>query len=71
MEIVIRGDNVDITPRLQSYVERKIGRLDRYMPNIVDVNVDLSEEKAPSIVFKVQRGIRTLFLELEPQWSNS
>ncbi|HQB02760.1 MAG TPA: PDZ domain-containing protein [Candidatus Hydrogenedentes bacterium] len=32
---------------------------------------DLSEEKAPSIVFKVQRGIRTLFLELEPQWSNS
>lgn len=31
---------------------------------------DLSEEKAPSIVFKVQRGIRTLFLELEPQWSN-
>ena len=46
MEIVIRGDNVDITPRLQSYVERKIGRLDRYMPNIVDVNVDLAEEKA-------------------------
>lgn len=46
MDIVIRGDNVDITPRLQAYVERKMGRLDRYMPNIVDVQVELSEEKA-------------------------
>ena len=46
MEIVIRGDNVEITPRLQSYVERKVGRLDRYMPNIVDVQVELAEEKA-------------------------
>ena len=46
MEIVIRGDNVDVTPRLQSYVERKMGRLDRYMPNIVDVQVELSQEKA-------------------------
>lgn len=46
MEIVIRGDNVDVTPRLQSYVERKMGRLDRYMPNIVDVQVELSEQRA-------------------------
>ncbi|NLN92726.1 MAG: PDZ domain-containing protein [Candidatus Hydrogenedens sp.] len=30
----------------------------------------LSEEKTPSIVFKVQRGIRTLYLELEPQWTS-
>ncbi len=46
MEIEIRGRNVDITPRLQSYVERKVERLDRYMPNIVLVQVDLAEEKA-------------------------
>ncbi len=46
MDIVIRGQNVDITPRLQSYVERKVERLDRYMPNIVEVYVDLAEEKA-------------------------
>lgn len=46
MEIVIHGRNVDITPRLQSYVERKVDRLDRYMPNIAEVRVDLAEEKA-------------------------
>jgi putative sigma-54 modulation protein len=48
MDIVIRGRNVDITPRLQSYVERKVERLDRYMPNIVDMRIDLSEEKTSS-----------------------
>ncbi len=46
MDITIRGRNVDITPRLQSYVERKMERLDRYMPNIVEIQVDLAEEKA-------------------------
>lgn len=46
MDVVIHGRNVDITPRLQSYVERKVERLDRYMPNIAEVRVDLAEEKA-------------------------
>lgn len=46
MDIVIRGHNVDVSSRLQSYVERKMERLDRFMPNVVDVQVDLSEEKA-------------------------
>lgn len=46
MDVVIHGHDVDITPRLQSYVERKIGRLDRYMPNIVEIRVDLSEQRS-------------------------
>lgn len=46
MDIVIHGQNVDITPRLQTYVERKVERLDRYLPDIIEVQVDLEEEKA-------------------------
>lgn len=46
MEIVIHGRSVDITPRLQSYVQRKVEKLDRYMPDIAEVRVDLAEEKA-------------------------
>jgi putative sigma-54 modulation protein len=46
MDILIHGKNVDITPRLQSYVQRKVERLDRFMPNIVEVRVDLAEEKS-------------------------
>lgn len=44
MELSINGHNIDITTRLQNYVEKKTSRLDRYMPNLVDVRVDLTEE---------------------------
>ena len=48
MEVVIYGHDVEITPRLQSYVERKVERLDRYMPNIVEVQIDLSAQRSAS-----------------------
>jgi putative sigma-54 modulation protein len=46
MNISINGRNLDVTSRLQSYIERKVGRLDRFMPNIHEIRVDLSEEKS-------------------------
>jgi putative sigma-54 modulation protein len=46
MDLVIQGRNLDVTPRIHSYIERKVGRLDRYMPNIVEVRVDVGEEKS-------------------------
>lgn len=46
MNLVIHGRNIVVTPRIQSYVERKVDRLDRYMPNIAEVRVDLGEEKS-------------------------
>jgi len=48
MRINIHGRNVDVTPKLQAYVERKVERLDRYMPHIAEIRVDLNEEKASS-----------------------
>ncbi len=50
MEITIHGHNIDITPRLRSYVEKKTGRLDRYMPNLSTVHVDLTEENTRSAI---------------------
>jgi putative sigma-54 modulation protein len=46
MDVVIFGRNMNVTDRIQSYVEKKIERLDRYMPNIADVRVDLGEERS-------------------------
>lgn len=46
MNLVIHGRNIEVTSRIQSYVERKVDRLDRYMPNIMEVRVDLGEEKS-------------------------
>lgn len=50
MEISIHGHNMEVTPRLTSYVEKKTGRLDRFMPNLTEVRVDLSAEKARNAV---------------------
>jgi putative sigma-54 modulation protein len=46
MELSIKGRNVDVTDRLNDYVEKKIGKLDRYLPTISEVWVELSTEGA-------------------------
>ena len=48
MELQINGHNLSVTTRIQNYVEKKTARFDRYMPNLSDVRVDLSEQKARS-----------------------
>lgn len=50
MEIAIHGHNIEVTTRLQNYVEKKVGRLDRYMPNLSSVRVDLTSEHTRSAV---------------------
>jgi len=44
MELIIKGKNIDLTDRLYEYVEQKMGKLDRYLPNITEVRVELSME---------------------------
>jgi putative sigma-54 modulation protein len=46
MELMIKGKNVEITDRLRDYVEKKIGKLDRYLPSITEAWVELSTEGA-------------------------
>ena len=50
MEVAINGHNLEVTDRLQNYVEKKVGRLDRYMPNLTSVRVDLTSEHTRSAV---------------------
>jgi putative sigma-54 modulation protein len=44
MELTIKGKGVEVTDRLQDYVEKKIGKLDRYLPTIGEAWVELSVE---------------------------
>jgi len=44
MQVTIRGRNVEITPRLQEYVEKKVGKLDRYLPTISEAHMELAIE---------------------------
>lgn len=45
MELKIHARNVDVTSRLQEHVEKKVSKLERYLPNIQEVRVDLAIEK--------------------------
>lgn len=61
MEIQLFTRNLELTPRLQEYVEKKVSKLGRYLPNITDVRVDLSVEDTRSSAHRqiAQLTIRT------------
>ncbi|MEJ2209213.1 MAG: ribosome-associated translation inhibitor RaiA [Anaerolineae bacterium] len=48
MELIIKGKNVEVTDRLRDYVEKKVGKLDRYLPSISEAWVELSTEETRS-----------------------
>ena len=50
MDLVIHAHNLEITERLQNYVEKKTARLDRYMPNLNSIRVDLTTENTRSAI---------------------
>jgi putative sigma-54 modulation protein len=48
MELQIAGTNLEVTPEAQGYIERKLGKLDRHLPDIIDIKVEVSEENTKS-----------------------
>ncbi|MGH2537773.1 MAG: ribosome hibernation-promoting factor, HPF/YfiA family [Candidatus Promineifilaceae bacterium] len=50
MDISINTHNLELTPRLRQYVEKKTGRLDRYLPTLSEVRVDLAHQNSRSAV---------------------
>lgn len=41
MKFNIRGKNMDVTPAIKSYIEEKIGRLDKYLESPSDVTANI------------------------------
>ncbi len=48
MEMQISGKNIDVLPAVRSYITRKLGKIDRYLPNILAFDVVVTEEKTKS-----------------------
>ena len=59
MELQITGKNVELTPEVRRYIMRKLGRLNRHLPNITESKVEIFEEKtkSPQQRFVVQMTI--------------
>jgi putative sigma-54 modulation protein len=48
MELQITGKNMELTAAVHQYVERKLGKLNRYLPSIRKSKVEIFEEKTKS-----------------------
>jgi putative sigma-54 modulation protein len=48
MRLNIKGKNLEVSQPLKEYVTDKIGRLDRYLPSLDEIRVELSVQKARS-----------------------
>jgi putative sigma-54 modulation protein len=48
MELQITGSNTEITPAAQRYIELKLNKINKHLPDIIDVKVEISEEKTKS-----------------------
>jgi len=48
MRLIIQGKNIEVTDRLREYVEKKVGKLDRYLPTITEARMELSVEGTKS-----------------------
>src|SRR5690606_39806981 len=44
MDVTIQGTNVKVTSDIEAYARKKLDRLDRYLPRIQEVRVELSHE---------------------------
>ncbi|MDH5696343.1 MAG: ribosome-associated translation inhibitor RaiA [Dehalococcoidia bacterium] len=48
MELQITGKNVEVTPTIRQFIQHKLGRLGRHLPNIVEYKMEIVEEKTKS-----------------------
>ncbi|MGH2524065.1 MAG: ribosome hibernation-promoting factor, HPF/YfiA family, partial [Anaerolineales bacterium] len=46
VSVTIHGRDLNISKRLREYVEKKVSKLDRYLPTINDVRMELAEVKS-------------------------
>lgn len=48
MELSIASRNLELSPELKSYIERKLGHFDRKLGNIMETSIEVFEEKTRS-----------------------
>ncbi|UCG55363.1 MAG: ribosome-associated translation inhibitor RaiA, partial [Dehalococcoidia bacterium] len=48
MELHITSKNIELTSETQRYIQRKLGRLNRHLRNIMETKIDVSEERTKS-----------------------
>ena len=48
MELQITGRNIDLSAAVRRYIERKLGKLTRHLPKVIEFKVEILEQKTRS-----------------------
>jgi len=48
MELQMTGTNIEIAPDAKRYIERKLNKINKHLPDIIDTKVEISEEQTKS-----------------------
>ncbi|MGD1119686.1 MAG: ribosome-associated translation inhibitor RaiA [Dehalococcoidales bacterium] len=61
MELQITGTNVEITAETNRYVAKKLHKLNKHLPDIIDIKVEISEEatKSPEQRYLVRAAVNS------------
>ncbi|GIL12039.1 MAG: ribosomal subunit interface protein [Chloroflexota bacterium] len=46
MDVTIHSNNIRMTDALEAYTRKKLDKLDRYLPNITRIEIDLSQQRS-------------------------
>jgi putative sigma-54 modulation protein len=49
MRLRVKGKNLAVSPALRRYAEQKLGKLDKQLADLTEVELELSQERNPSI----------------------
>jgi putative sigma-54 modulation protein len=49
MQLQVKGKNLEVSPSIRAYAEEKLGKLSKQLPDLTQVEVELSTEKNPAI----------------------
>jgi putative sigma-54 modulation protein len=49
MQLIVSGKNLEVSDWLRDYVDKKIGKLDRYMPTLSEARVELTLENTKNL----------------------
>ena len=59
MRLQVKGKNVEVSPTMRDYAERKLSKLAKQLADQTQVEVELSEQRNPSIAGATSRKARS------------
>ncbi|MBM7544412.1 ribosomal subunit interface protein [Weissella beninensis] len=71
LKVITRGENIEVTEAIRSYVEKRLGKLNRYLGDDVEATAHVNVKVYPEKTSKVEVTIPMSFLTLRAEESQT